>query len=188
MSRHLPLALVLLLGACGGDDGGEVAGDGPSIDAASVDGAPTCTRTGITTTTQLAERDDALELLFYTGLTAGDPFDRLTADFYFSLGATDGPHELALTGEDLADCGTCVLVYQGCSGTSCELATTYLAEAGTLRVTALGGPGTPFAATLEGARFAEVVIDRATQHATRVPDGDTWCLDAHAMGASITAP
>lgn len=185
-TRSLVVPFLLLAACGGGDDDGAGATD--AMPATADAPAAACDRDGFTAATELAERDADLDLLFYTGLTAGDPFDRLTVDFYFSLGATNGPHDLTLTGEDVADCATCVLVYRGCTGTTCEPATTYLADSGTLRVSALGGAGTTFAATLEDVRLVEVEIDRGTQHATPVPGGETWCLRSQTLGAPITTP
>lgn len=176
----LAAAAAAATSACGGgDDDG--AASGP-------DAAPACTTTGFAADQQLAERDDELGVLFYTAIAGVDPFDRLTVDFYFDLGATDAPHTIPLAGDDLADCHTCLLLYRGCSGSLCTSATTFLATSGTLTVSATGGAGDPFTAALDDATFTEVVIDYSTQHAEPVADGETWCLDGQALSATITAP
>jgi hypothetical protein len=180
MSRRRSLVVLALAAACGSGD----ASSGGTADAGD-----RCDRSGFATSRQLAERDDELGVLFYTAFAGdGDPFDRLTVDFYFPIGATDGPQTVELLGEDLADCHTCLLLFRGCAGSLCTAATTYLARRGTLTVTAMGAAGTPFAATLREASFAEVEIDFATQQATPVPGGETWCLADQAMGATIEAP
>jgi hypothetical protein len=184
------LLMAVALTACGGEAGGGEGGGAADTGPPAQD-AGDCDRAGFVLSSQLAERDDELELLFYTGFAGqagAESFDRLTVDFYFSIGATDAPHSWPLTGEDLADCHTCLLIYRGCSGTTCAAATTYLAQTGTLTVTSTGPAGSDFTGSITGAQFAEVEIDLATQHARLVPGGETWCLVDHPLAATIEAP
>ena len=163
-------ALVAACSGGGGDDrpDGRTTADAP---------AGSCTPAGFSPFSQTAERD--AEILFYTGVTEVAPTDRLTVDFYFTLGATDGPHTFTFTGEDLAACGTCVLFHRGEDKK-------FMAQTGTLEVTALGAVDTTFAATLHDVTFAEVTIQDS--NTTLVPGGETTCLEEQALSAPITAP
>jgi hypothetical protein len=173
------LTTFLLCAACGGDDSGSQPDGSPAADAASV----ACDLEGFSTGTETAERDDELGVLFYTASNA--QMQRLTADFYFSLGATDGPQTVSFTGEGLDTCSTCVSARTGCGSLSCE--TTFIALSGTLTVTAMGGVGETLQGSLSNAVFAEAEIDAGTLETTLVPDGQRWCLDA-SFDVPVTAP
>ena len=183
----------MLLGACSSDDtpasDAKVSDTSPLSDQGVVD-APRCKKNGFTASVEAAERDTSLGVLFYTARSAAsEPFDVLTVDFYFPLGATDGPHTFVSQGENLADCHTCVLLRQRCGNSGCSSKSrAFLLQAGTLKITAMGAGGASFAGTLENATFSEVTIDAATQKSTLVDSGATWCLPAQTLSATVTTP
>jgi hypothetical protein len=185
MKRPTPLLLAFLAAACG-DDGAADTADAASADAVS---AGACDIQGLASGRETAERDDELGVLFYTASSGSAPMiDRMTLDFYFELGASDGPHNFTFSGEELADCHTCLLLYRGCSDTSCASARTFLAEEGQLEIDSMGPAGTNLKGTLTGASLREVTIDFGTQESTPVPGGEAWCIESHAFDLPITAP
>lgn len=187
------LPLILLV-ACSSDDtpaaDAKVSGDAPALRDLGVVDAPSCKQNGFTAASAAAERDTSLGVLFYTARSsATEPFDVLTVDFYFPLGATDGPHTFVSQGENLADCHTCVMLRQRCSNSGCSSKSrAFLLQTGTLEITAMGAGGAAFAGTLKNALFAEVTIDAATQKSTLVDGGATWCLPAQTLTAAVTTP
>lgn len=186
----LPL---ILLAACSGDDApanDAKVGDAPPLSDLGVVDAPSCKQNGFAASSEVAERDASLGVLFYTARSAAsEPFDVFTVDFYFPLGATDGPHTFVSQGENLADCHTCVMLRQRCGNNGCSSKSrAYLLQAGTLEITAMGAGGAAFAGTLKNALFAEVTIDAATQKSTLVDGGATWCLPAQTLTATVTTP
>lgn len=166
MTRFVLLAT--LVAACGGGGGD----DGDRPDGRRVDAPAEVCGSGVFLFSQTAQRDD--ELFFYTGLDDSRP-DRLTVDFYFGLGAIDGPNTVTFTGEDLAACATCVFIHRG--------ETSLMAQSGTLEVTALGPIGTTFGAVLRDVVFAEVTIQDL--NSTLVPGGDTECVEEQTLSAGI---
>lgn len=172
MTRFVCVAL--LVAACGGGGSHDTLPDARAeADAATGE----CTPLVFNAFSEFAERD--AEVFFYTGVTDLAPTDRLTVDFYFTLGATDGPNTFTFTGEDLAACATCVLFHRGED-------TKFMAQTGTLEVTALGAAGTQFEATLHDVVFAEVTIQ--DQNTTLVPGGETVCVQEQTLSAAITSP
>lgn len=187
IAMRLALAsCAVLLFACGGDDDGDSAdAAGEQIDAA----VASCTHTGLITETQSTERDDELGVLFYTATSGVAPnIERLTFDFYFPFGATDGPQELVFDGENLRDCHTCLVARRNCESARCADGKAFLVQEGTSSITALGGAGTSFQGTIENAVFAEVTISVADLETTLVPGGETWCIDSLDFDSAITAP
>lgn len=169
--------LVLATWACSDSDSDEPAADAA---ASSPDAGADCSLTGLEPDADMAERDDELQVLFYTA-TEGDL--RLTVDFYFSLGATDGAQSVTLTGEGLDTCATCVFAHSGCGELVCV--TAFVAVSGQLEISAMGGVGERFTGQLDQARFAEAVIEPGTQETTLVDGGQTWCFDSYAFDVSV---
>lgn len=178
MSRLL--LVVCALCACGSDDSpGSAAADASGPDA----GSGACDRNGVVVSSETAERDPDLELLFYSARS--DDGEILSVDFYFSLGATDGPQTVELDGEGLDECHTCLLIRSGCQSVTCDRR--FMAQSGTLRIEAMGGVGSPLSGSLEGVVFAEAEVDAGSLETTLVPGGDTWCIDAE-FDVPVTAP
>ena len=168
--------LVLASWACsGGDDDGEPGG--------VADAAGECDLSGLDPATETAERDDELEVLFYTA-TSGEL--RLTVDFYFSLGASDSAQTFELRGEGLDTCDTCVFAHSGCGELVCDRA--FVGVSGLLEVTSMGAVGERFTGSLAQTVFAEAVIDAGTQETTIVEGGQTWCIDDLAFDLEVVAP
>ena len=187
----VPLCSVLLL-ACGGADDGESSPDAAaSFDAADVqiDAAAACTHTGLAAETQTTERDDELGVLFYTATVGVAPnIERLTFDFYFPFGATDGPQDLVFDGENLRDCHTCLVARRNCESARCADGKAFLVQEGTASITAMGAAGTSVQGSIENAVFAEVTISVADLETTVVPGGETWCIDRLDFDSAISAP
>ena len=175
MRRLLPLLLVAL--GCGSSSNS--APDAAPADAAS----SACTFTGFAEDSAMAERDGDLEVLFYTALTSEE---RLGIDFYFSIGATDGPQSQSFTGEGLDTCSLCMLIRSECSGLLCD--TRYMAQSGSLQIDAMDPVGGTFSGSLSDVVLAEVTIDSGTQETTLVPSGRTWCLPSYQFNVNVVAP
>lgn len=173
------LTVVFALVAACGDD----ASSASTVDAGPDAATPTCDSQGFSPTTEAVERDSDLEVLFYTGTTASE---RLTIDFYFSIGATDGPQTVTLTGEGLDTCAVCLMLHTGCAGLTCEH--TFMVQEGTLTITEMGAVGDFLRGTLDSAVFREVDIDSGTQKTTLVPDGQSRCVDDYAIDVAVSAP
>jgi hypothetical protein len=189
MSIARVVVLALLASACGDDGGTTAAADAAPVDAAAPDAQPgACTFTGFGSSTQLAERDTELNVLFYTARAGTAPeIELLTFDLYFPLGATDGVHDFTFTGESLADCHTCLQMRRECTGNSCISGKIFLAQEGTASVTQIGAAGTNLQGSLTNLRLAEVTIGMGLE-TTLVPGGDTWCIDSYDFDQTITAP
>tara|TARA_R110002096_G_scaffold171490_6_gene344579 strand:- start:44331 stop:44915 length:585 start_codon:yes stop_codon:yes gene_type:complete len=192
MRLALTISTVVLLACGGGDDDGSQSPDAaaPEFDAAvQFDAAAACTHTGLVAEANSTERDDELGVLFYTATAGSAPnIERLTFDFYFPFGATDGPHNLVFDGENLRDCHTCLVARRNCESARCSDGKAFLVQEGTASITALGAAGTSFQGTIENAVFAEVTISAADLETTVVPGGETWCIDRHDFDSEITAP
>jgi len=172
----LTVALVVS-SACGEDAATSAVDAGPDAATAA------CDQNGFVPTTETAERDSDLEVLFYTGTTAGE---RLTIDFYFSIGATDGPQTLAFAGEGLDTCAVCAMLHTGCGSLTCER--TFMVQEGNLTIAEMGATGGSLRGTLGSALFREVEIDAGTQKTTLVPDGQSRCVDDYAIDIAVSAP
>lgn len=172
------LILSLSCAACGDD---EVAD--------SADAAPVCDHTGFAPTLETAERDDELGVLFYTATLGEAPtMERLTFDFYFPLGASDGPQEILFDGENLRDCHTCMVARRDCESARCRDGKAFLVQSGTASVAAMDAEGGSFRGTLDNVVFAEVTIGAPDLETTVVPGGETWCIDSLAFDAEVTPP
>jgi hypothetical protein len=184
MRISLCLAIALLGCACG-DDGGEALPDAAQV----ADAAPmACTYNGFTAATELAERDVELGVLFYTARAGAAPnIELFTYDLYFPLGATDAAHEFTFTGENLADCHTCLQMRRDCTGASCISGQKFLVQEGSVNLTQVGAAGTQMQGTFTNLKLAEVTIGSGLT-TTLVPKGETWCIDSYSFDATITAP
>jgi hypothetical protein len=189
MRVGLCLAIALLGSACGDDGGSGTPPDASPVDAAGDDAASvTCTHNGFTSTTELAERDDELGVLFYTARAGAAPnIELLTYDLYFPLGATDAVHEYTFTGENLADCHTCLQMRRDCTGASCISGQKFLVQEGSVSLTQVGAAGTQMQGTFSNLKLAEVTIGSGLT-TTLVPNGETWCIDSYSFDATITTP
>jgi len=148
-----------------------------------------CTHQGMIAQSESAERDDSLGVLFYTATSGTAPaIKRLTFDFYFSLGAADGPQNISFTGENLSDCHTCLLVRRDCESSRCKNGKAFIAQEGKADITALGAVGTSLQGVLQNVVFSEVTINPSGLSTTLVPGGETWCIDQYAIDTVITAP
>ncbi len=175
---RVSLGILLSTAACGEDS-----------PEANADAAPSCTHQGFAPEQETAERDDDLGVLFYTALRGPETEQqRLTFDFYFPLGASDGPQTVTFTGENLRDCHTCMVARRDCESPRCADGKAFLVQSGTASITAMDAHGGTFAGTLENAVFAEVTIAAPSLETTLVPDGETWCIDSLDVSASVTPP
>lgn len=104
-----------------------------------------------------------------------------------SWGQFDGPTdagEYAVGGNNYADCGLCVMMYEDCRGgnisaDSCD--TVYFGSEGTADIVTFDTSGTgggPVEIKLTDVVFKEVTINpNAGYLSTEVEEGDTWCVD-----------
>jgi len=138
---------------------------------------------GFVPQSETAERDDELELLFYTA-AQGDR--RLTIDFYFSLGASDAAHSVTLNGEGLDTCATCVIARTGCGSLLCS--TSFMAQSGILEITEMGDAGESFTGSFDEIVFAEVEVESGSQETTLVAGGQSWCIRDYAFEIPVSAP
>lgn len=184
--RRLSGILLLVTLACGSGDESS-SNDASPTEADASDEA--CTHIGFADDNQAAERDDELGVLFFTATSGEFPtLQRLTFDFYFPFGATDGPQEITFDGENLRDCHTCLVARRDCDSASCASGKAFLVQSGTASIAAMGAVGTSFQGTISDAVFAEVTISPADLETTLVPNGERWCIDSLGIEASISAP
>jgi len=178
LARVLALGVALALVAGCDDDSSST-----SVDAGPDAATATCKSQGFSPTTETVERDSDLEVLFYTGTTTSE---RLTIDFYFSIGATDGPQTVTFTGEGLDTCAVCLMLHTDCGSLTCMHS--LMVQEGTLSIAEMGAVGESFRGTLDSAVFREVDIDSSTQKTTLVPDGQSRCVDDYAIDIAVGAP
>ena len=179
-------ALIAPILGCGDDQSQELADAAPpALDAE----AQACTFAGFASSTELAERDDEIGVLLYTASSGVSPaIELLTFDLYFSLGANETPHEFSFSGQNLADCHTCLMIRRDCMAGNCSSGKAVLAQEGSATIPAIGAAGMPLQGTLSNIKFAEVTINIATQRTTLVPGGDTWCIDRYDFDQNVTGP
>lgn len=141
-----------------------------------------CDRNQLTPTAELASTTDYG--LTYEGHTSTSPPDDIfSVQIYSSWNGPTTPGTYSLDGINYADCGLCLLIYQGCTTTEC--AKTFYADAGSVEITSIGVEGDTFAATLHDVVFKEVTIDSSTYQSTPVPGGETWCMDGYNYSETI---
>jgi len=115
-----------------------------------------------------------------------DPvFDVLNIEVYYEFGAETGPKTFTFTAENYADCAYCGVIYAGCTEDACD--GTYLAQVGTLNLTANEGLTGKFTGTLSNVKFVEVEIDQETFQSTLVPNGRVFCVDSFAFDQEVQA-
>jgi len=168
------------------DDGPEVDGAPDGSHDAEADRTPgDCSRSAFAAGHEAATVEEfGIE---YGALTSTAlPFDTLRVAIYREYEGPTAPGTYSLDGFNFADCGLCVLVLAGCGAEQCEKI--FYAEQGTVEITALGSLGDRFAARLTGVVLDEVTIDETTFVSTRVPGGETWCIDGHAFDQEIQTP
>ncbi len=161
-----------------------------SADAAPVnaDAQPRCTYNDIAVEAEVVERDTELDVLFYSGRRGQEPeIERISLDFYFPFGATDGPHQFSFDGENLQDCHTCLLMRRHCKESNCISGQVFLAQEGSANLTAMGAVGADFTARLQNILLAEVTIGSMLK-TTVVPGGETWCIDSMDLNVEVTSP
>ena len=106
-------------------------------------------------------------------------------EIYPSKGGPVRPGVFALTGQNYAACGLCVLVSQNINGGNPEK--TFLAQSGTVNLTALGAAGSQLTGSFSDLVLIEVTINPVTFVSTPVPNGDSWCIDSYNFDILISA-
>ena len=140
---------------------------------------------GFGDSTQEATYDTADNFTNVIANTMGADFDSLALQLFYDLGADVMPHTFTFTGENYADCHTCLLLYQSCDATEMCVGV-FIVEEGSLEVTANGTVADEtFSATLSDALLVEASIDGNTFESTRVTNGLTWCIDTFTFDATI---
>lgn len=113
-----------------------------------------------------------------------DPLDALLLELYYDLGVETGPLTFTFAGENYVDCAICALIYLGCDADgSCQ--SVWLAQSGTLELSANGGESGRLTGTLRDVRFAEVTINEDYESTPVIP-GQTWCIDRYDFDTGIT--
>jgi len=131
--------------------------------------------------------------LNYTALDQiAEPNNRLVIEQFYQLEfGIKRPHTKVLGPQErqYSTCGECILIYEGCSGQTCQK--TFLAQDGVLDITAVDDPCRPpdggmvrFEGTLSSMSFIEVTIDN-NNVSTPVPNGEHRCVDSYAFATNI---
>jgi len=103
------------------------------------------------------------------------PYDILSLEFYGGdFGGPTGPGSFPIDGSNYADCGLCVLVYQGFEGN--DAATYFFATEGGVEITAWDANAGTISGSLTNAILKEVTIDPQSYQSTPVAGGETWCI------------
>lgn len=124
-------------------------------------------------------------LFFIAQSTLGAPVDTLNFELLSDAGGATAPGIYTLTGENYANCGNCVLIYQGCDENLANCQKTFLAQSGSLNITTLSTEDNgKLIGTLTGATFAEVTVDE-NYTSTVVEGGATWCVDSFAFDVTV---
>lgn len=162
--------------------------DDTSVADTSADTTPdttgACTTNGFVSVAQ--DASFAFGTLFFIAQsTLGAPVDTLNFELLSDAGGATTPGLYTLTGENYANCGNCVLIYQGCDENLANCAKTYLAQSGSLNITTLSTEDNgKLIGTLTGATFAEVTVDE-NYTSTLVEGGATWCVDSFAFDVTV---
>lgn len=176
-------------GGSTGDDGssdGGTTGDGGSSDTGG--GIGDCTRNDWVPVLEEGTLWSADGYLQYYSENAPDyPTDEFYAEWFLDFGASNQPGTHTFTDSNYASCHTCVVIYAGCDDAgSCDKE--FLAIAGTMETTAIGGVGERIAATIRDVKLVEVLIDEDTFFSEKVEGGEVWCIDDYAFDVEILSP
>ena len=122
---------------------------------------------------------------WYLGQSTLDaPLDVLSLEIYAALGGATTPGVYPITDDNYDSCGNCVLIQVGCDESLFNCTRYFLANAGTLEVTSIGGIGDQFAGTLTDLTFVEITYDDDF-HSTPVAGGETWCVSRYEFAAEL---
>jgi len=168
-----------------GGPGDAGAGDSGPVDAAGPDGAVRdggaggCDRVGFTPAmTSTAGGGEDLSHL----MAAAD--EDLYLELLFGLGASDTPHTFTFTGENYADCHTCLVMDAECNADRSVCGTHYLVQSGRVTFTSLDRSS--LAGTLEDVRLVEVTIEPPPSFRSAVvAGGRTWCIPSLSFSGSL---
>jgi hypothetical protein len=145
------------------------------------DASTTCDYTGYT-----AVSEDAYQAqtdLVYEGLSStAATTDIFSVQLYggTTFGGATSTGQYTILDESYADCGNCILIYDDCGSASCSK--TFLATSGTMDITSYpAAVGGTFSATLTNMVFEEVTVDSTTFESTKVPNGETWCVNNYSF-------
>jgi hypothetical protein len=141
-----------------------------------------CTNNGFVAVTETASEISGNTI--YTAQTnPTEPFDQLSLENYPSQGGLIRGGQWTFTGQNYANCGVCVLIYQNVNGGVPDKI--FLAESGTLNLTSIGGVGSQLTGSFTDLVLIEVTIDSQTFISTPVPNGDNWCIDTYSFDVTI---
>jgi len=173
---------------CGGSCGTCGEGEG-CVDGQCVVGA--CDFNGFVAALEMASPADfgggGVVYSAYTAETV--PVDSLNVEMWAGLGGPDAPGTYPINDDDYATCSLCVLLGKDCTLDAdgylvCE--TYFLANSGSLTITAIGDVGDQLTGSLADVNAVEVTIAQ-DYTSTPVPNGDTWCVDTYAFDVPIEA-
>jgi hypothetical protein len=156
-------------------DGADAPPDGEP--EADVPPPPLCTaHNGVTADVEIAGSGAALiEYRAYMGSAA--PYDVLRVQIMGDNVAAAAPGVYDLAGTTYDTCTVCVSVLADCRIGPCGRF--FYPTAGTIEITAVGGPGERFAGRLRNVEMAEFEILPAGIDTEPLPDGDDWCIADH---------
>ncbi len=112
------------------------------------------------------------------------PLDVLSLEIYAELGGATTPGVYPITDDNYDACGNCVLIQTGCDESLFNCTRNFLANAGTLEITSIGGVGDQFAGALTDLTFVEITYDDAF-HSTPVVGGETWCVSRYEFATEL---
>ena len=127
-----------------------------------------CNYDGFTAVLARATFEAEFDFASVEGLS-GDlqPYDILSLEFYGGdFGGPSGPGSFPIDGDNYADCGLCVLVYQGFEGNNIE--TYFYATEGGVEISDWDAEAGTISASLTDAKLVEVTIDSNTFVSTPV--------------------
>lgn len=123
--------------------------------------------------------------LHYQGLDGeANPMNAMLIDIRDTEGLI-GPGTYDLAGTNLADCEVCVAGLKGCNPATGQCQKVFYPKSGVVEITALGGVGERFTATLHGVDLEEVTVTRGTNESVPVPGGATWCNPTQVIDVEI---
>ncbi len=126
--------------------------------------------------------------IFYNAQTSlTTPFDVISLEVYGSQGGPTTPTQIFFTGQNYNDCVVCLLAYKDCIGSG-QCDKVFLAESGSVDITAIGSAGASLTGVFQDIVLIEVTIDNITFESTPVPNGEKWCINGNTFDVIIDSP
>jgi len=149
-----------------------------------VDAGGLCDRNGYTSVAGDALAFDNGDVWYLAQSSLGAPVDVFSIEIYAALGGAGAPGTYTLSDDNYDTCGNCVVIQTDCDGNLNDCQRTFLASAGTMTITSIGGVGEQLTAKLTDLVLTEITYD-GDYHSTPVPGGDTWCIDSYDLDVTL---